>query len=127
YITKFLDSIPAAAAQGAHVVMVDNGSTDGAPEAAVADRGGRISGPGAGAQDAAPDAAGNAKDPGLELRYSGGNIGYGSAMNLGARNLRDLREAGDIDDEFLIISNPDVVFTPGSIDAMLECARRHPR
>lgn len=127
YLTKFLDSIPAAAAQGAHVVMVDNGSTDGAPEAAVADRDGRVSGPGVESKDAAPDAAGKAKELGLELRYSGGNIGYGSAMNLGARNLRDLRDAGEIDDEFLIISNPDVVFTPGSIDAMLECARRHPR
>lgn len=91
------------------MVMVDNGSTDGAPEAAI-------------------KANEDADSPmGLELHYSGGNIGYGSAMNLGARKLRERRESGEINQEFLIISNPDVVFTEGSIDRMLEAAERHPR
>ena len=81
--------------------MVDNGSTDGAPEAAVG--------------------------PGVQLHYSGGNIGYGAAMNLGVRTLAQRRAAGEIDSEFFIISNPDVVFSPGSIDRMVDAARRHPR
>ncbi|HIW95468.1 MAG TPA: glycosyltransferase family 2 protein [Candidatus Corynebacterium gallistercoris] len=101
YLREFLDSVPAASQQGARVLMVDNGSTDGAPEAAVG--------------------------PGVELRYSGGNIGYGAAMNLGARQLRKAREAGEIDAEYFIIANPDVVFSPGAVDEMLAAARRHPR
>ncbi|MFR4189307.1 MAG: glycosyltransferase family 2 protein, partial [Corynebacterium variabile] len=38
YLGRFLDSVPAATAQGAVVVMADNGSTDGAPEYAAATR-----------------------------------------------------------------------------------------
>ena len=98
YLAKFLDSVPA----NARVVMVDNGSTDGAPEAAAD--------------------AGKA-----ELLYSGGNIGYGAGMNLGARHLRAAREAGEINRDYLVISNPDVVFGDGAIDELMEAARRHPR
>ena len=102
YLGKFLASAPGAVAQGARVVMVDNGSTDGAPEAA--------------------EAQGSA-----ELVYSGGNVGYGAGMNFGARWLREAREKGEIDDEFFVISNPDVVFQPGAIDVMLKVARENPR
>lgn len=102
YLGKFLASAPGAATQGARVVMVDNGSTDGAPEAA--------------------------EEKGLaELVYSGGNVGYGAGMNYGARWLREAREKGEIDDEFFVISNPDVVFQPGAIDEMLKVARENPR
>lgn len=105
HLWDFVNSVPAATTQGAHVVMVDNGSTDGAPEAVAA------------AEHSMP----------VELVNSGGNIGYGAAMNLGARHLRELREAGEIDDEFFVISNPDVVFGPGCVDAMVEVAGRNPR
>ena len=102
YLGKFLASAPGAVTQGARVVMVDNGSTDGAPEAA--------------------------EEKGLaELVYSGGNVGYGAGMNYGARWLREAREKGEIDDEFFVISNPDVVFQPGAIDEMLKVARENPR
>lgn len=102
YLGKFLASAPGAVTQGARVVMVDNGSTDGAPEAA--------------------------EEKGLaELVYSGGNVGYGAGMNYGARWLREAREKGEIDDEFFVISNPDVVFQPGAIDEMLKVARDNPR
>jgi N-acetylglucosaminyl-diphospho-decaprenol L-rhamnosyltransferase len=102
YLTRFLDSVPAATDQGAVVVMADNGSTDGAPEAA-------------------------ARRDGVELLRTGGNIGYGAGMNAGVESLRARREAGEIDGEFLVISNPDVVFDPGAVDRMVEAARRHPR
>ena len=102
YLTRFLDSVPAASSAGAVVVMADNGSTDGAPEVAVAER------------------------EGVELLHTGGNIGYGAGMNAGVEALRDRRAAGEIDGEFVLISNPDVVFDPGSIDEMVAAARRHP-
>lgn len=102
YLGKFLASTPTAASQGTHVVMVDNGSTDGAPEAA--------------------EAQGLA-----ELVYSGGNVGYGAGMNFGARWLHEARANGTIDDEFFVIANPDVVFQPGAIDRMLQVARENPR
>ncbi|RAV33293.1 glycosyltransferase family 2 protein [Corynebacterium heidelbergense] len=105
YLRAFLDSVPAATQQGAKVVLVDNGSVDGAPEAAVAaDRTG-----------------------GVELHYSGGNVGYGAAMNLGIRLLQRQRRQGLIDGDFVLISNPDVVFEPGAIDALIDVARNNPR
>lgn len=102
YLARFLDSVPAACAAGAVVVMADNGSTDGAPEAATS------------------------RDD-VELLRTGGNIGYGAGMNAGVEALRARREAGEIDSEFLVISNPDVVFSDGAVDRMIDAARRHPR
>jgi N-acetylglucosaminyl-diphospho-decaprenol L-rhamnosyltransferase len=72
YLTRFLDSVPAATSQGAVVVMADNGSTDGAPEAAT-------------------------ERDGVELLRTGGNIGYGAGMNAGIEALRARRAAGEID------------------------------
>lgn len=103
HLTAFLDSVPAAVSGGAVVLMADNGSTDGAPEAAAAAR------------------------DGVEFHPTGGNIGYGSAVNHAARLLADRRAAGEVDGEFFIVSNPDVVFTPGAVDRMIEVARRRPR
>lgn len=95
YLERFLDSIPGAYAGTPRVILADNGSTDGAPERAAAER------------------------EGVEFLPTGGNLGYGAAINRAA-------EAADADSEFLLIVNPDVQFNPGSIDALLDCARRHP-
>lgn len=103
YLGRFLDSVPDAVSQGAVVVMADNGSTDGAPEAAAASR------------------------ERVELLRTGGNVGYGAGMNRGIESVRARRDAGEVDDEFVLISNPDVVFAPGSVDRLIEAARRHPR
>lgn len=103
HLASFLESIPAAYEGGAFVVLADNGSTDGVPEAAAADR-----------ED-------------VEFLPTGGNLGYGTAVNVAARHLRPLRDAGEIDAEFFLISNPDVVFSPGSIGALVECARNWPK
>ncbi|WP_080796225.1 glycosyltransferase family 2 protein [Corynebacterium pacaense] len=103
YLNRFLDSIPGASARDALVVMADNGSVDGAPENAARER------------------------PNVEFLPTGGNLGYGTAVNVAARALRGRREAGGIDNEFFIVSNPDVVFGEGSIDELIACARRHPR
>ncbi|MGD7003000.1 glycosyltransferase family 2 protein [Corynebacterium halotolerans] len=101
YLKAFLDSVPGATTLPTHVVMADNGSTDGAPEAAVG--------------------------PGVELFDTGGNIGYGSAINAVARHLAGRRQAGEINDEYFVVSNPDVVFDPGSLDLLIDAAQRWPR
>jgi N-acetylglucosaminyl-diphospho-decaprenol L-rhamnosyltransferase len=57
-LTEFLSSLATATTAPYDVVLADNGSTDGAPEAAVG--------------------------PGVELLRTGGNLGYGRAANAGA-------------------------------------------
>lgn len=101
HLAALLGSLAAATRRPTHVVMADNGSTDGAPQAAVG--------------------------PGVELLLTGGNIGYGRAINAAARYLGPRRERGEIDGEFFLVVNPDVAFTPGAIDELLECARRWER
>lgn len=103
HLASFLDSIPAATSRDAVVIMADNGSVDGVPEKAAADR------------------------PNVEFLLTGGNLGYGTGVNVAARALRARREAGEIDDEFFIVSNPDVIFGEGAIDEMIACARRNDR
>ncbi|WPF66630.1 MULTISPECIES: glycosyltransferase family 2 protein [unclassified Corynebacterium] len=100
HLPALLDSLEPATRQATRVVMADNGSTDGAPQAAVA--------------------------PGVELLPTGGNLGYGRAINAAARHLMPLRERGEINGEFFLVVNPDVEFTPGAIDELLACARRWP-
>ena len=87
----FLTSLATATTRPYDVVLADNGSTDGAPEAAVG--------------------------PGVRLLPTGGNLGYGTAANLGAQ---------DADGEWLVVANPDVEWSPGSLDDLLEAALRWP-
>jgi N-acetylglucosaminyl-diphospho-decaprenol L-rhamnosyltransferase len=61
-----------------------------------------------------------ARRPGVRLLRSGSNVGYGAAANAGAAVL-------DQAIGWIIVVNPDVVLGPGSIDAMLAAAQRHPR
>ena len=59
-LASFLDSLVDATTRAVHVVLADNGSGDGAPEAA-------------------------AERPGVTLLPPGSNLGYGGGANLGAR------------------------------------------
>lgn len=111
HLEPFLASVAAATARAARIVMADNGSVDGSPEAAAR---------------AHPDA---------RLLRTGANLGYGGAINFAVAVLRGeasevdgaaSAQAGAVDEEFLLISNPDVVFDPGAIDVLLDAARRHP-
>lgn len=97
HLERFLSSLTVATDRPATVVIADNGSTDGALEEAVE------------------------RYPNAVLLRTGGNLGYGSAVNLGVASI------ADGDPEFIVIANPDVVWSPGSIDALLEVARRWPR
>jgi len=96
HLDRFLSSLTVATDRPLQVVIADNGSTDGAPEEAVE------------------------RYPGTRLLRTGGNLGYGTAVNRAAATL-------PADDEFLLIANPDVVWAPGSIDALLEAAQRWPQ
>jgi len=97
HLERFLSSLTVATDRPVQVVVADNGSVDGAPEAAVA------------------------RYPNVRLLHTGANLGYGRAVN------RGVAEFAASDSEFLVIANPDVVWSPGSIDALLEVAARRPQ
>ncbi len=112
HIRALVDSLPGSTAAGTVLVMADNGSKDGAPEAeaARAEEEGRT---------------GTVGD--VIFLPTGGNVGYGKAANIGIAELAAMRDAGRIRGDYVLLVNPDVVFEPGSIDAMLDCAARNPR
>ncbi|OBF27955.1 glycosyltransferase family 2 protein [Mycobacterium sp. ACS4331] len=97
HLERFLSSLTVATDRPVQVVIADNGSDDGAPEAAVE------------------------RYPNARLLRTGGNLGYGTAVN------RGVTEVGPDAGEFIVIANPDVVWSPGSIDSLIEVARRWPR
>lgn len=95
HLDRFLSSLTVATDRPVRVVIADNGSTDGAPEEALQ------------------------RYPGTELLRTGGNLGYGTAVNRAVATAPGGQE-------FVLIANPDVVWSPGSIDALLEAAGRWP-
>jgi N-acetylglucosaminyl-diphospho-decaprenol L-rhamnosyltransferase len=102
HLDRFLASLSHATDRPVTVVMADNGSTDGTPEAALE------------------------KHPNARLFRTGSNLGYGAAVNRAVTSyLVDEGLAGD--PEFFVVANPDVQWGPSSIDAMLEAATRWPR
>ncbi|WP_299577284.1 glycosyltransferase family 2 protein [uncultured Williamsia sp.] len=58
--------------------------------------------------------------PDVTILHTGANIGYGAAANRGVAEV-------DPAVEFVVVANPDVEWTPGSIDELIAVARRHPR
>lgn len=103
HLRCLIDSLSDATQLPTTIVCADNGSTDGAPQAAAA------------------------AYEHVEYLPTGGNIGYGAAINAAVRKLAPLREAGKIHKDYLLITNPDVVFRPGSVDALLQCSEAVPR
>ena len=67
-----------------------------------------------GSTDGAPE---RAVRPGVRLLPTGGNLGYGAAANAGAAGGRS---------DWLVVANPDVEWSPGSLDVLLEAAERWP-
>ena len=90
----FVESLATATTRPVEVVLADNGSTDGAPEQAAA------------------------RYPHVRLLRTGGNIGYGAAVNAGMAGLTE---------GYAVVTNPDVRFDPGSVDELLAVAARWPR
>ncbi|MDP9777654.1 N-acetylglucosaminyl-diphospho-decaprenol L-rhamnosyltransferase [Nakamurella flavida] len=95
HLTALLDSLPAAGRHSVEVILADNGSTDGSVEAA-------------------------ATRPGVRLVRTGGNVGYGRAVNAGVAAL-------DPSTPWVVVVNPDVVLGPGSLDEMIAAAQGDPR
>lgn len=98
HLDRFLASLSLATDRPVTVIVADNGSTDGAPEEAVQ------------------------RYPNVRLLPTGGNLGYGTAVNRGAAQISDAECS-----EFFVVANPDVQWGPGSIDLLLDAARRWPR
>ncbi|OBK20538.1 N-acetylglucosaminyl-diphospho-decaprenol L-rhamnosyltransferase [Mycobacterium asiaticum] len=105
HLERFLASLSLATERPVSVLLADNGSTDGTPEAAVE------------------------RYPNVRLLPTGSNLGYGTAVN---RTVAKLDQDGDerwgqFVQEWVIVANPDVQWGPGSIDALLDAASRWPR
>ena len=96
HLDRFLSSLTVGTDRPCAVVIADNGSVDGAPEEALE------------------------RYPGTRLLRTGGNLGYGTAVNRAIATVPG-------DEEFVLVANPDVVWGPGSIDALLDAAWRWPR
>jgi N-acetylglucosaminyl-diphospho-decaprenol L-rhamnosyltransferase len=56
--------------------------------------------------------------PGVRVVRTGGNVGYGRAANIGVYETTA---------EFVVVANPDIVWSPGSLDQLLAAARRWPK
>jgi N-acetylglucosaminyl-diphospho-decaprenol L-rhamnosyltransferase len=95
HLDRFLSSLTVATDRPVQVVLADNGSTDGSPEEAVE------------------------RYPGTRLLRTGGNLGYGSAVNRAVATI-------PADHPYVLVANPDVVWAPGSIAVLLDAAQRWP-
>lgn len=96
HLDHFISTLATATAEKPQVILADNGSTDGVPEL-VAEANSHV-----------------------RLLRTGGNIGYGGAIN------RAVAEVNP-DIEFIAIANPDIRWNTDAIDTLLETARRWPR
>lgn len=96
HLDRFLATLSLATERPVTVIMADNGSTDGTPEEAVQ------------------------RYPNARLLRTGGNLGYGTAVNRAVAEVTP-------ESEFVVVANPDVQWGPRSIDILLEAAERWPR
>src|SRR5580698_3366204 len=78
HLDRFLASLSHATERPVSVLMADNGSTDGTPQAAVE------------------------RYPNVRLFKTGANLGYGTAVN---RAIEHLSDSGQIDD-WVLVANP---------------------
>jgi N-acetylglucosaminyl-diphospho-decaprenol L-rhamnosyltransferase len=90
----FVTSLVGATSHPFEVVLADNGSTDGVPERVAAHH------------------------PHVRLLPTGGNVGYGAAVNAGLAGAPG---------RYALVANPDVGFEPGAVDELLAVAARWPR
>jgi N-acetylglucosaminyl-diphospho-decaprenol L-rhamnosyltransferase len=99
HLGRFLATLSHATERPVTVIMADNGSTDGSPEEALESY------------------------PNTRLLRTGGNLGYGAAVNRAAAEI--LKDSADSD--YFVVANPDVQWGPGCIDILLEAAARWPQ
>ncbi|WP_280512559.1 glycosyltransferase family 2 protein [Nocardia farcinica] len=96
HLEHFVTTLAAATSARPQVILADNGSVDGVPESVA-------------------EASAN-----VRLLRTGGNIGYGAAINRAVAEL-------DPGIEFVVIANPDIRWGAGAIDILLAAAARWPR
>ncbi|WP_433265308.1 glycosyltransferase family 2 protein [Actinosynnema sp. CS-041913] len=72
-----------------------------------------------GSTDGVPERAASESDH-VTFLPTGGNLGYGAAANRGVASLSD-------DYGWVVVANPDLSWAPGSLDVLLEAAKRWPR
>ncbi|WP_439661647.1 glycosyltransferase family 2 protein [Lentzea sp. HUAS TT2] len=72
-----------------------------------------------GSTDGVPESVASTRDH-VTFLPTGGNLGYGGGANRGVAALGD-------DVGWVLISNPDIEFAPGSVDVLIEAASRWPR
>ena len=72
-----------------------------------------------GSIDGAPEEAVQ-RYPQTRLLRTGANLGYGTAVNRAVATVPP-------DQRYVLVANPDVVWSPGSIDALLQAAQRWPQ
>ena len=101
HLDRFLASLSHATDRRVTVIMADNGSTDGAPEAALEHY------------------------PNVRLLRTGANLGYGTAVNRAVADYVDQSDSSYAD--YFVVANPDVQWGPRSIDVLLAAAARWPR
>lgn len=96
HLRTFMDTLADATGEKPQVILADNGSVDGAPEE-VADQYEQA-----------------------RLLHTGGNLGYGGAIN---------RAVAELDPaiEFVVVANPDLRWEAGAIDELLAAAGRWPQ
>jgi N-acetylglucosaminyl-diphospho-decaprenol L-rhamnosyltransferase len=95
-LARLLDSVPASCTAPVAVVLADNGD----PSAPLD-----------------PEVAAAARRPDVRVCRTGGNLGYGRAVNAAA---------ADLATEFLLVANQDLEFAPGALDVLLAAADAHP-
>ena len=103
HLAQLIASLEKATTRPVVLLCADNGSKDGVPQQAAREH------------------------EHVEFFPTGGNIGYGAAINAAARQLGDRRKAGAVRGDYFLIVNPDVEFTPGSIDELIHCADDAPK
>jgi N-acetylglucosaminyl-diphospho-decaprenol L-rhamnosyltransferase len=70
-----------------------------------------------GSTDGAPQRAQAADPSRVRLVPTGGNVGYGRGANAGATGATE---------PWLVVANPDIEWSPGSLDVLLDAGRRWP-
>ena len=93
-LDSFLETLRRATTRPLDVVLADNGSVDGVPERLAAEY------------------------DDVRLLRTGGNVGYGAAVNAGL---------ADVSTGWAIVANPDIRFEDGAVDELLAVTARWPR
>lgn len=91
HLEHFISTLATATSEKPQVILADNGSTDGTPELAAE------------------------ANEHVRLLRTGGNIGYGGAIN---------RAVAELDPaiEYIVIANPDIRWSTDAIDKLLAAA-----